>query len=486
MHWKTMRIRRALTGRCLLLAMAFGPTSGSPASAGEPFPRAGNLPANAIVRPGIDTEGYPHIDGAQKWAIGKEIAGSSLKALIENPFCATTQVVGRAGERLAVRARELTLPVGSARAGIDRGAAGDGCLDSPVGSPLQGACLTLLPTSEECVQGLLELIQAATMRVDLMIYGWEDDPTGREVAAYLEAAARRGVRVRLIVDRGGFVMHNRASAVGEATFLDRLKTVPNVSVIEPGNAFVRFDHRKLAVIDGQTAWSGGMILTEVSRRRWRNLGFIARGPVAGQLAAIFEDRWREVGGTPRTPLFPNPPTPSPLPNATVRVVRTDLRDRSLKAAIFHAIDHARSHIYLENPYFSDEILAGKLVEARRRGVDVRVVLTLRGNIRKLNRYVVLTANRLLRGGVRVYLDPGMTHVKAMSVDGLWSYVGTGNFDELSLRNNREVGLAVLGPEFAQALDRSIFLPDIALAEELKGPLPLPEHWVWLELFALWY
>ena len=63
--------------------------------------------------------------------------------------------------------------------------------------------------------------------------------------------------------------------------------------------------------------------------------------------------------------------------------------------IYHAVDHARSHIYLENPYVSDGPLTAKLRAARARGVDVRAVLTVRGNVPRLNRYVTLTANRLL-------------------------------------------------------------------------------------------
>src|SRR5215217_6801315 len=93
------------------------------------------------------------------------------------------------------------------------------------------------------------------------------------------------------------------------------------------------------------------------------------------------------------------------PNATARLIQTSLGDRSLKETIYHAVDHARRNIYLENPYFTDEILTVKLEAARARGVDVRAVLTLRGNIRRLNRYETLTANRLLRAGARVYLYP---------------------------------------------------------------------------------
>jgi phosphatidylserine/phosphatidylglycerophosphate/cardiolipin synthase-like enzyme len=443
------------------------------------------VPENARPLPGMETE-YPKIGRAQKKRIAEEVVASSLLATVEKPFCALTQVLGRESERVAVRGRELSTWLGSARAPEHVGTVGDGALDAPFGTPLLPARISLLPSSEAAIQGLFWLISSAEKQIDLMIYGWEDDPTGREVAAALDLAARRGVRVRLLVDRTAFLIHNRNAAIGEPTFLDRLACVPNVRLIETPGTFARFDHRKLAVMDGRVAWTGGMILTEVARRQWENLAFLVEGPVAAHYAALFEERWRDVGGATGGPVGGLSPRPEPAPNALARVVRTDVRDRTLKNALFHAIDHAKHHIYLENPYFSDTVLAAKLVAARQRGVDVRAIVTLRGNVRKLNQYVVLTSNRLLRGGVRVYLAPAMTHVKAMTVDGTWAYLGTGNFDELSLRNNREVGLTVLSPKIVEAVDRDLFLPDMNRDEELTALMPLPRKWPVLELFALWY
>ena len=89
--------------------------------------------------------------------------------------------------------------------------------------------------------------------------------------------------------------------------------------------------------------------------------------------------------------------------------------------------------------------------------------------------MTLTANRLLRGGVRVYLFPAMTHVKAMSADGVWAYIGTGNFDELSLRNNREVGLSVTGARGRPRARPSLFLPDMAVSRGAdRPPAPAPQ------------
>ena len=468
------------------LAVALGMAAGQGTRGQGPALHKRELPPNAVVRPGIDTAGYPEVGMRQLGRITGEVVGSSASELATRPLRSLGQVAGRAVERLGVRSREVASALGSAGPADGLGYAGDGCLDGPFGSPLTPARLTLLPTSEAAVSGLVGLVDSASTRVDLMIYGWEDDPTGREVARALDRAARRGARVRLLVDRAAYLAHNPAAARRGPTFLDRLRGSPNVSLILPPDPFLKFDHRKLAVVDGWVAWTGGMILTEVARRKWENLAFLAEGPVVVQFGALFEERWREVGGAPCGPVNIAQGLHPPVANANVRLLRTDVRERSLKDAVYHAVDHARASIYVENPYFSDDLLADKLVAARRRGVDVRAVLTLRGNVKRLNRYVVLTANRLLRGGVRVYLAPGMTHVKAMSADGVWAYLGTGNFDELSLRNNREVGLSILSREIVRALDTELFLPDIARARELAAPLPLPDGLVPLQLMKLWF
>ena len=466
-------------------ALALGLAVATPAGPARAEGHDRVVPENAVQPPGASFEGQPAVGRAQMIRIAREALAASARATACAPIRSLAQVSGRLVERLAVRAVEVASLHGGCPTHCHGASACD--LGGGSGGPQVPARLTLLPSSEASIRALLDLIASASCRIDLMMYGWEDDPTGREVATALADAARRGVRVRLMADRTGVLIHNPAAAEGRWIFLDELRAVPNVTLIEPPGPFFRFDHRKLAVVDGRVAWSGSMILTEVARRRWRNVNFLAEGPIVPQYVAMFEDRWREVGGPPEGPLPPAPAAVPPMPpNAHVRMVRTDIHERSLKDTIYHAVDHARRHLYLENPYFSDHILTEKLIAARERGVDVRAILTLRGNVRRLNRYETLTANRLLRGGVRVFLYPAMTHVKAMSADGVWAYVGTGNFDELSLRNNREVSLSISSPAVAGELDRTVFLPDMAASQELRALMPAPKNWLHLELMELWY
>jgi cardiolipin synthase len=349
------------------------------------------------------------------------------------------------------------------------------------GGPCTPARITPLFDSRPAYDALMELIASARCRIDLMMFGWGDDPAGRPVASALIERARAGVLVRVMIDRGGFVIGETNAHVivgGDPSFIDALRAEPNIHLIETPDPGFRFDHRKLPVIDDRIAWSGSLILTKPSVERWHNFNYIAEGPIVAQLDAIFAERWESLGGCRAPACIPSAIADDVVPNAAVRIVRTDVDPpiRTLKEAIFGAVDTARHHVYLENCYFDDRILAKKLVAARARGVDVRAILTMRGDVRTMNKYAAMTANALLKGGVRVYLYPAMTHVKAMAVDGKMVYMGTGNYDNLSLRNNRELALTVRGPEIVRQIEEGLFLHDMAVSEELHALLPLPRGW----------
>jgi len=434
------------------------------------------LPANAVQPPGASFEQSSTKE--QKVVLVKDLVRATVAKVASEPLQATTAAPRRLAERLGVRAAEFIplVPIPPAHQSTE------------AGGPCTPAKLTPLFDSGPAYQALLDVIASARCRIDLMIFGWDDDEAGRPVADALIARARAGVLVRLLVDRGGYVLGagNARVGLGLPTFLDALKAEPNVRVIESPDACLRFDHRKVAVIDDRVVWTGGMILTQPALTRWHNFAFLAEGPIVPRYAALFAERWEELGGCSVSPCPQPAETTEVVPNAAVRMVRTDLGERSLKEAVYGAVDSAHHHIYLENPYFSDQILVKKLAAARRRGVDVRVVLTMRGNIRLMNKVVNITVNNLFLGGVRVYLYPAMTHVKAMSVDGTLAYIGTGNFDELSLRNNREVSLTVRGPALIREIDENLFLRDLAASEEIHALLPSPRGRLLLGALLLWY
>jgi cardiolipin synthase len=340
------------------------------------------------------------------------------------------------------------------------------------GNDLRPADVHLFVAGHDALAALHQVIDQATCRIDVLMYIWESDPLGEDVARRLAARAAAGVHVRVLVDGGGNLIHGQPAGASVAELnrvVCRLLRQPNVELLRSRNPAARFDHRKLVLADGQIAWSGGRNFTLPSFAEHHDLSYTLTGPLAAEMADVFESFWRMQGGTAAPPL-PEPPLAAA--NASARLVRTRPGQRDLASVLYRAVERARHHVYLENPYLSDPRLLAALIRARHRGADVRVVLTLEDDREVVNRSNKVTANRLLRAGVRVYFYPGMTHTKAASVDGCLAYLGTGNFDALSLRHNRELGLAVGAGSLPAELEAVLFLPDFCPVWEVTAPLPL--------------
>jgi cardiolipin synthase len=149
----------------------------------------------------------------------------------------------------------------------------------------------------------------------------------------------------------------------------------------------------------------------------------------------------------------------------VRVMYTRTFDSQIYRAQLGAIRRAKSYILIENGYFSDDATLYELAKARRRGVDVRVILPEDGNHDTHDASNAVAINKMLRNGIRVYRYPGMSHIKAAVIDG-WASVGSANFDKLSLQVNKEVNLATSEPSAVKQLIERVFVPDLAVSTEI--------------------
>jgi cardiolipin synthase len=341
------------------------------------------------------------------------------------------------------------------------------------GGELQPGWVELYPTGDEALAALHQVIDLAACRIDILMYLWDNDPLGWEVAHHLAAVANPDRPVRILIDGGANLSQGEPK---EATSAEVQRVVcwlarqPNVHLIRHRDPNFHFDHRKLVVVDGRLAWSGGRNFTYPAFFKDRDVSFTVVGPLACQMEEIFEKYWEEQGGCPAVPLPPPPELPER--NVMARLVETAPHQYALAQAVYHAVDSACHHIYMENPYLTDNRIHLKLVDARRRGVDVRLVMTIDDESQTINSSNKVTINRLIRSGVRVYLYPGMTHAKTTAVDGVWAYVGTGNFDRLSLRHNHEQGLAIGYGPVIQELEERVFLTDFNPDWEVKEPLPV--------------
>jgi phosphatidylserine/phosphatidylglycerophosphate/cardiolipin synthase-like enzyme len=139
---------------------------------------------------------------------------------------------------------------------------------------------------------------------------------------------------------------------------------------------------------------------------------------------------------------------------------------------------AQSYIYVENPYLFDKGVIAELVEARARGVDVRVLMPRVNDFKTGGRSNLIVANYLRQHGVRVYFYPGMTHVKALLVDG-WACLGSGNLTHLSLDLSQEQNIATSDPAFAAGLKHDLFEEDFARSYELNQPISVD----WMDFMA---
>jgi cardiolipin synthase len=352
--------------------------------------------------------------------------------------------------------------------------------------PLWPAHICLYPEGEEALAALEEVIDGARHRLDVLMYTWDQGPVGMHIARKLAARAGPDLPVRVLVDDGGNLVFSEPGDA-PADEIDRallwLSCQPHVEVIRARNPFGRFDHRKLVLADGRVAWTGGRNFTANDFFTRHDLTFTVTGPLVARMQELFERSWCRQGGQAAGPV---PAGGCDTCNAWARLVETTPTRHELKRTLYRNLDGARASIWLENPYLCDAGLINRLLRARRRGVEVCVVLSVDDDTRTINRANRVTANRLLGAGCRIYLAPGPLHTKAALVDGAWLYVGTGNFDTLSLRRNRELGVIVEEGSLIAEVAGCIFVPDFRPDWEVREPLPLAPGDVFLEVLASWF
>jgi cardiolipin synthase len=210
------------------------------------------------------------------------------------------------------------------------------------------------------------------------------------------------------------------------------------------------------------------------RYDWHDLMVELEGPVVDVLRDEFERSWKRGGllGDVRAGLH-KPITQVNLPNSNdipIRVLYTKPGDSQILRTQLKAIGRAQQRIYIENAYFTSDAIIYELAKARRRGVDVNVIIPYQGDSDVINRSNILAANTMLANGIRVYIYPGTSHMKGAVYDG-WLCLGSANFDDLSLRVNRELNIATSDPDAVQGFIDEVLQPDIDMSVELTEPFP---------------
>jgi cardiolipin synthase A/B len=322
---------------------------------------------------------------------------------------------------------------------------------------------------------LLERIRAAERSVHFETFLWKDCTIGRTLAAALAERARAGRQVRVLLDANG------AKEIASETVGQMREAGCKVSFFHDGalrniGLLNDRDHRKLVVIDGHEAFVGGHCIVDTWMGNAEDHLFNAdlsvrvRGPIVNTLQGVFSENW--VGET--TEVFGGDdhfPRLARAGETCIHAAYLKPEGSAPAVKILHhiAICLARERIRIQNPYFIPQPAAiDALGEAVSRGVDVRVLMpsTSGSDNPTVQHAAHRNFEKLLRCGVRLFEYPHtLLHQKVMTVDGVWSALGSSNFDDRSFETNDELTLGILDRDLARQLD-AIFDRYVARAEEV--------------------
>ncbi|QQR45056.1 PLDc N-terminal domain-containing protein [Myxococcus xanthus] len=331
--------------------------------------------------------------------------------------------------------------------------------DAVVGRPLlPGNRFTVLESRRDAYPAMLEAIDAARTTLSLCSYIFDNDVAGRRFVEALSAAVKRGVEVRVLVDAVGsrytwppILGRLRRAGVRAARFL------PSLMPYRLPFANLR-NHRKLMVVDGRVGFTGGM---NIRKAFWPgehaavDLHFRVEGPLVGQLQETFAEDWAFTTHERLTgeAWFP------PLTEVGTVLARgiadgPDEDFETLRTVLLGALATARTSVRIVTPYFlPDTALITALSVAALRGVQVDILLPEKGNLPLVQWAAWAQLWQVLRPGCRIFLTaPPFDHTKLMVVDGVWSLIGSANWDPRSLRLNFEFNVECYDTVLATQLE----------------------------------
>ena len=363
-----------------------------------------------------------------------------------------------------------------------------GQLAPPANPWVQGNDGRLLVDGPRTHRAMFDAIAGARDHVNIHTYILDDGEVGGRLADLLATKVRQGVKVHLMYDSVGSIKTSKE-------YFARLRQA-GVYVCEFNPVTKRVDkvnnrnHRKILVVDGRTAFTGGVNISETyssssgrarrvqdqeadKKNGWRDTHVEVHGPVVAQFQRIFLDDWalQDCGPWAEARFFPPQERSG---DETMRVLRSDpgREGSEMYRELLARLGQAKHRAWLTFGYFVPDPATKKaLVAASKRGVDVRLVLPGFSDF-----WAPVFAGRshyqdLLDAGVKLYeWHEALMHAKTAVIDSSWSSVGSTNLDWRSFVHNYEADLLVLDPAFAEELERR-FERDLAAAVRID-----PDEW----------
>ena len=321
-------------------------------------------------------------------------------------------------------------------------------------------------------------LRAARRNIDIETFIFGAGEVGQRFADLLAQKRREGIEVRVLYDSVGsrdtppeFFESLRRQKVEVREFrpLSPLKT-PEVWKLH------NRDHRKIIVVDGQVGFTGGINIdstyASASTSRpgpergledgWRDTHMRIQGPVVRQLQTLFASSWQQAGPTELPSDASYFPVITPAGDNLVTIVANDSEspDRSLYSTYLAAFTHSSKRLWITHAYFApNEELLAAMIDAARRGVDVRLIVPSFTDSSVVLNATQATFTRLLQAGVKIYeLKDALLHAKSVVIDSTVSIVGSANLDMRSFLHNDEVNAIIISPETAQRMEE-VFMRD---------------------------
>lgn len=330
-----------------------------------------------------------------------------------------------------------------------------------------GNRVTLLWKGPESFRCIFSAIEEARELICLEFYIFRNDETGTELASILKRKAREGVRVCVLFDHFGSFGTPRRFWRDLAEAGVEIRASRPFKWTDPLH-YVHRDHKKLIIVDGVVAFTGGLNIANEYRgyhkmrhgRGWRDTGIFLEGPVASTLLEIFKKSWAIWKGSAIDDIQSAKPLNAGLPVLPIFVNSSRSR-RKMRKLLYYSINESRFSIYLTTAYFiPSRRMLKVLEEAESRGVDVKLLLPGKSDVTAAYYAGRAFFAKLLRAGVEIYTYQGeILHAKTAVFDGVWSVIGSANLDFQSLRKNDEGNVGIVDREFGKSMI-SIFEEDV--------------------------
>jgi len=381
-----------------------------------------------------------------------------------------------------------------------------------IGAPplITGNQVRLLIDGPGTYKAMFAAIEKAKHYVLVESFIFEEASSGdQKLSVLLAEAAKRGVYVAVLYDAIG-------SMTTDEEFLGGLKDSgialcafnPLNPLDERFSGVNHRDHRKIVVVDGEVAFAGGVnfsqayhIASKQARNRglskkkaleqgWRDTHIAIRGTAARQLEDLFRGTWRDAECS-ADPAPPEAMRPVEAGETLVQIVASTPDDdtNDVYAMLLSVLAYAQRNVDVTMAYFvPDDTLEKAIMDAARRGVKVRIILPSYSDFSGVFHAGRAHYDELLEAGVKLYeLENAFLHSKSIVVDGVWSSIGSTNFDWRSFVHNNEINVCVIGEDFAAQMS-NMFETDLADSKEItdatwkkRGFKERFKEWMWLPI-----